>query len=77
MIFIMLNGLQVAKIAGQIRLICPAHPDAALLTGLSAAAGRPAQYTKSCSTDGCINLAYSDSEESLNQEIQAEGQKIR
>jgi hypothetical protein len=73
----MLDGLQVARVGGQIRLICSKHPDAELLIGRSSTAAGPRQFTKSCSVDGCTNIAYSDSEETLDQEVQALGQKIR
>jgi hypothetical protein len=72
----MLDGLQVAVVAGQIRLICPVHPTASLQNGTLAVGAGPGQFSKHCSVDGCPNLAYSATEETLNQEVQELGQQI-
>ena len=72
----MLDGLQVALIDGQIRLVCPNHPIAPLLNGDLAIGVGPAQFSKHCSVDGCQNLAYSATEETLDQEVQELGEEI-
>lgn len=71
----MLDGLQVAVVAGEIRLICPTHPTDPLLNGELAIGAGPAQFSKHCSFNGCLNLAYSATEETLNQEVQQLGQQ--
>jgi len=73
----MLDGLQVANVGGEIRLICPAHPTANLEEGTIVVGGSgPAQFSKHCSVEGCDNFAYSATEETLEQEVQELGQQI-
>jgi hypothetical protein len=73
----MLDGLRVARVRGEIVLICPAHPNAPLRVGDLAIAGGPNQFSKHCSVDGCNNLAYSATEATLREEVQNLGQQIR
>lgn len=73
----MLDGLQVAVVGGQIRLICPAHQAAPLWQGELSIAGAPAQFVKHCSVDYCQNLAYSATEATLDQEVQQLGQQTQ
>ena len=72
----MLDGLQVAQISGQIRLICPAHPTAPLWVGSLRIGDNAEQFVKHCSIDYCNNLAYAATEAALNEEVQALGQQI-
>src|SRR6266851_7430530 len=73
---VVLDGLQIASVAGQIRLICPDHSTVPLRNGNLAVGAGPGQFSKHCSVDGCHNLAYSATEETLNQEVQELGQQI-
>jgi len=72
----MLDGLQVARISGQIRLICPEHPTAPLRNGHLRVGAGPGLFSKHCSIEGCHNLAYSATQETLDQEVQELGQQI-
>jgi hypothetical protein len=71
----MLDGLQVAVVGGQIRLICPTHQTAVLWKGNLSVAGGPVQFVKHCSVDYCQNLAYSATEAALDQEVLQLGQQ--
>lgn len=73
----MLDGLRVARVRGEVVLVCPAHPNAPLRGGGLAIAGAPNQFSKHCSVDGCNNLAYSATEETLRKKVQDWGQQIR
>jgi len=72
----MLDGLEVRRISGQIRLVCPNHPTASLWRGNLSIAGAPAQFVKHCSEDYCNNLAYAATEQVLDQEVQQLGQQL-
>lgn len=72
----MLDGLIVVKQGQQIRLVCPNHQAAPLWKGDLKIADAPIQFVKHCSEDYCNNLAYAETEEALNAEVQAEGQNL-
>ena len=72
----MLDGLIVVKQGQQIHLVCPIHQTAPLWKGDLKIAGGPVQFVKHCSEDYCMNLAYAETEATLNAEVQAKGQKL-
>ncbi len=72
----MLDGLKVAKMDAQIRLICPDHPTAPLENGTTVI-GDVTRFSRHCSVDGCHNLAYASTEEELDQNVQEMSRTFR